>query len=135
MFKAIFCKLYLWNSKYAITKGSAAEKTMYALSFFIMLNLLSVLFIAAYLIGYSLKSIPIELIASIVMGIPIVIVVFLYRVFIRHKKYLLLCNKDSLINNKYYGFSSRGITLLYIGFSLFLFAIAMIIFVRAHYTS
>lgn len=103
---------------------------MYAISFMVMINLLSFLFISANLLGYSLKKMPLVLIFCVIIGIPIVMIFFLYRLFIREKKYLLLCEKDKLIIDKYFGLSARAVTLLYIGMSLFAFVIAMLLFIK-----
>ena len=135
MLNVIFCKLYLWNSKYALTKGSAAEQTMYALALLMMTHLLSALFILAYLLGYSLKIIPIGLIVIVIMGAIGVFAFLLYRKFIKGKKYLLLCKETLLVNKKHFGLSHKSITLLYIGSSLFLFAIAMLLFIKENYPS
>lgn len=73
---------------------------------------------------------PLVLIFCVIIGIPIVMIFFLYRLFIREKKYLLLCEKDKLIIDKYFGLSARAVTLLYIGMSLFAFVIAMLLFIK-----
>lgn len=135
MLNVIFYKLYLWNLKYTLTKGSAAEKTMYALALLMMTHVLSALFIFAYLLGYSLKIMSIGLIVIVVMGAIGVFIFLLYRKFIKGKKYLLLCKQTLLVNKKHFGLSPKSITLLYIGSSLFIFAISTLLFIKENYPS
>lgn len=129
--KIILCKMYGWNYKYATTKEIAALNATTLLSFFFGLNSLSVLFIISFLLGFSLRSIPLGLVAFLLIGIPFLTGFFLVRFFVKKDNYLKLYKQFSVENVSLFGISSKTLPYFYFGVSLLLLIVSVLLYIHS----
>ena len=126
----IFCKMYEWHTKYALSQDIAALRSAFFISFIILINLITVWWVIALLCNIPFKSFSPNFYLQMVIIPLLIISLYLYIYLVIKKKYLVLCKRNNVEAFHFFGLSKRGFTLAYIISSWTIFILIAIIYIR-----